>query len=132
MTQFMLVTNGAQEHLVGGVVLRRVTPGEELLCDVALEYFGDATQCWLVVDESGRTEPLLDQLWTAQQEGAGVTESRFGEFMIRLAEACVGYVCWCGPDFRRIARVRTAKEVREQLTQQTAQQPADVWLWFAP
>lgn len=132
MTQFMLVGSPRSMDLSPGVLVRPIPGSDDFLESVACHYFGGPHGCRVVTDESGRTEPLIDDVCDAQQLHRDIGSTAFVKAARTFVEEGIEFICWCSADHDRLPIVHSWAEFEEQLLSQTAVQPADLFVHFKP
>jgi hypothetical protein len=130
VTQFMLARSKPTFAIPDCIVVQ--APDGDLLQTVASEYFGADNDCCLIVDRSGRTEPLIDDVWEAQNSRRDPLSTPFMKLLAMLIDGGVEFVCWCGSDFWDLPSPANLAEVQEQVLLQTATQPADLYVHYRP
>lgn len=132
MTQFMLIERRIESREMSGMLLSSIDNDDELLIEVALEYFGRWRECRLVTDAAGSAESLVDDVCDAQSDGHSIEKTAFVRMLRVLVESGVRFVIWHGSDYLSLPIVRTWNEVLETVRSQTQVQPADLYLCYAP
>lgn len=130
MTQFMIARSAALPDLPSSVVARAIN--DEFLKLVASEYFGIVDDCWAITDNSGRTEPLIDDVWEAQRAHQDPSTTPFMQMLTILADHDIEFICWCSSDFHDLPKASSLEEIRALVLSQTALQPADLYIHFQP
>ncbi|MEM6989353.1 MAG: hypothetical protein AAF721_02610 [Myxococcota bacterium] len=132
MTQFIVVATDQLGPPEDGMRLRSASAGAAWLDASVRTYFVATAALSFLVDERGGAESLLDELWEAQRHGGGIEGTRLGRVLARFVERDVAFVLWCGADTSDLPTFRTWDTIATSLREQTAEQPAEVWLRFEP
>lgn len=115
-----------------GLQAERSANSDALFAKVATIYFSDPSEVRLVTDEQGGAESLVDEVWEALAAGKSPLATPIGEFLEGLIGSGIGFVFWCGEDFAELNVVHSVGDLRLQLQEQAAAQPAEVWLAYRP
>jgi hypothetical protein len=132
MTQFMMIKTSDNLDCPPGVYLRSIGTHEDFLQTVARGYFGSSATCRLVVDQTGVTEPLVDDVWDAQRTGQDLTRVGLVALARHLLDERIEFVCWCGNESHELPTVESWSEFLAQLRLQTNDQPADLYVHYRP
>lgn len=130
MTQFIMVRAQPSSSPAFGICFLVIR--EEWLAQIAKEYFGTSKGCRLVVDDEGRAEPLIDDVWEAQRNGEDPFRTKFIALLQQLVDESIPFVCWASSDFRDLPLAVSFTEVKAEVLSQTVTQPAELFLQYRP
>ncbi len=130
MSQFVMITSADNLELPNGLRLCAIESNEDFFQSIAQSYFGTWGNCRLVFDESGRTEPIIDDVFEAQQFGCGIEEIAFVKLLTQLVKNKTEFICWCGKEYNDLPVVLSWTDLIDQLLKQTAVQPAEFYVHY--
>jgi hypothetical protein len=132
MTQFMMLRGGERLRLPPQTRLYPVSPHDDFLAEVAREHFGSVEGCRMLVDRSGVSAPLIDEVWEAQIHGRDVADTTFASVAAQFIQSGTEFICWHASDFRHLPVVSSWSGFLAELRSQTHGQPADFWVRYQP
>lgn len=131
VTQFMIARTGNSSVAApDGIFLLAIAAEDHFLRGIAAHYFADPSQCRSVVDAAGVLEPLIDEVWSAQQRGCGVASTAFARLARQLVAEGADFVCWHADDFLDLPVVTSWDAFLHELVKQTRAQPADFFVHY--
>lgn len=127
----MLVDGDPDARSFPSLLLRAIDEDDDVLCQVAIECFGDWRGCRLVTDLERGGESLVNEVAEARLRGTPVEETTLVRLLRVLVDAGMRLALWEASDYLGLPVASNWSDLLA-LVQQVQTHPAELYALFDP
>lgn len=105
---------------------------DEFLVPIVSHYFPRYSDAVLCIDSEGAAESFTDDIHLKQKTLTYINDTPLIQLLIGAFRERIGFIMWCGTDWHQLPIVFSEAQLMEQLTAQTEEQPAEIYLAYTP